>query len=567
MDKLRSLGIGVKNKYDIEAETDPYIRYIRTSGAVRGEPFTPEIAEARRRYMARQKPTYRDTGNVVRVETIEDVSPTRATAEGMGGYSQGGLFQYTPTEIPEYLKRPEIPEYLRRREDVAPPSSGSITDNVYGMSGMLRDLFTPSNYIKPETVTEGLPPESENPVIDVANAYLAGDMPKWWTQDAPSFTFGQTRFGEPITSAEQKQADIENNLEILRLRNRYPEKPVPVEELARLEEERAVERQEIAAELVRSGTVDSTQIGHPFTRKLVDDELFRREAERTRQRTRQRQEALRLFTPELRDYDVDEQQRMMNRSLRGQQQAEALQAVDENLIDYDAIERQRMLNRAELNQPSVPAQEVNYDSMGNIIPVPESQMPTPIELTRPQIVEDTAAPMTKVFTAKELRDTPGVLFTGDNAVAEVERRLGRKLSAGEAQLVRDEGFTTVPYKDAGGVAIGVGQQGKYNTPNSLTKGFEKAVADKTADMKRIFGKAYPKDEKAQAALVNLAYRGDVQPKWSALYRLGKKVEAEKEFWNNKSYQKLLEEEKKGKSSQVLNRLRRNARDLFGFSSK
>ena len=94
MDKLRSLGIGVKNKYDIEAETDPYIRYIRTSGAVRGEPFTPEIAEARRRYMARQKPTYRDTGNVVRVETIEDVSPTRATAEGMGGYSQGGLFDY-----------------------------------------------------------------------------------------------------------------------------------------------------------------------------------------------------------------------------------------------------------------------------------------------------------------------------------------------------------------------------------------------------------------------------------------------------------------------------------------
>lgn len=564
MDKLRSLGIGVKGPIQQFHENDPYGRYIAPGGgAVRGEPMTPEILEARRRYMARQKPTYRDTGNVVRVETIEDVSPTRATAEGMGGYSQGGLFQYTPTEIPEYLKRPEIPEYLRRREDVAPPSNGSITDNVYGMSGMLRDLFTPSNYVPPESVTRGLPPESQNPVIDVTNAYLAGDMPKWRTQDAPSFSFGQTRFGEPITSEEQKQADIENNLEILRLRNRYPEKSVPVEELARLEEERAIERQEIAAELVRSGTVDRTQIGHPFTKKLVDDELFRREAERTRQR----QEALSLFTPQLQELDTSEQQRMMNRSLRGQQQAEALQAVDQNLIDYDATEQQRMLNRAELNQPPAPIQQVNYDSMGNIIPVPESQIPTPIELTRPEIVEDTAAPMTKVFTAKELRDTPGVLFTGDNAVAEVERRLGRKLSAGEAQLVRDEGFTTVQYKDAGGVAIGVGQQGKYNTPNSLTKGFEAAVADKTADMKRIFGKAYPKDEKAQAALVNLAYRGDVQPKWSALYRLGKKAEAEKEFWNNKSYQKLLEEEKKGKSSQVLNRLRRNARDLFGFSSK
>jgi len=53
MDKLKSLGIGVKGPVQQFHENDPYGRYIAPGGGmVRGEPMTPEILEARRRYQA-----------------------------------------------------------------------------------------------------------------------------------------------------------------------------------------------------------------------------------------------------------------------------------------------------------------------------------------------------------------------------------------------------------------------------------------------------------------------------------------------------------------------------------
>ena len=53
MDKLKSLGIGVKGPVQQFHENDPYGRFIAPGGGmVRGEPMTPEILEARRRYHA-----------------------------------------------------------------------------------------------------------------------------------------------------------------------------------------------------------------------------------------------------------------------------------------------------------------------------------------------------------------------------------------------------------------------------------------------------------------------------------------------------------------------------------
>jgi len=53
MDKLKALGIGVKGPVQQFHENDPYGRFIAPGGGmVRGEPMTPEILEARRRYHA-----------------------------------------------------------------------------------------------------------------------------------------------------------------------------------------------------------------------------------------------------------------------------------------------------------------------------------------------------------------------------------------------------------------------------------------------------------------------------------------------------------------------------------
>ena len=197
-----------------------------------------------------------------------------------------------------------------------------------------------------------------------------------------------------------------------------------------------------------------------------------------------------------------------------------------------------------------------------VVSQPVVQQPQAVPTSKAQAVDPD-----KLYTYKELVSTPGAIYQRDAAVKEVSRRLGRELSEGEANLVSDEGFVTVPYRDIDKTAIGMGQQGKYYTPDNILEGFELAIKDKKKQMQSKFGDAYPVDEKREWALINLAYRGDVQPGWSKKFIDGDIKEAEKEFWNNDSYKELLKKEKQGKPTALLNRLRRNAKDLFGFSSK
>ena len=98
---MERYGIGEKGPVQKQIESDPYLKWINSG--MRATDYTPEIAAAKRRFIekqqgAKQQPTYRDTGNVVRTETIEDTVPSErarprpVTTGGMGGYSQGGLF-------------------------------------------------------------------------------------------------------------------------------------------------------------------------------------------------------------------------------------------------------------------------------------------------------------------------------------------------------------------------------------------------------------------------------------------------------------------------------------------
>lgn len=207
-----------------------------------------------------------------------------------------------------------------------------------------------------------------------------------------------------------------------------------------------------------------------------------------------------------------------------------------------------------------------------VVSQPVVQQPQAVPTSQAQAVDPD-----KVYTYRELKKIPGAIFEGTAAVKEVEKRLNRELSEGEKNLVSDEGFVTLPYEDVGNIAIGMGQQGKYYTPDNLMQGFLQAIEDKKTRMENKFGSSFPVDEKAQWALINLAYRGDVEKvdkkgkavltDWAEKFIAGDIKGAEKEFWNNNSYQELLKKEKQGKPTGLLNRLRRNAKDLFGFSSK
>ena len=80
---LKKYGIGEKGVVQRMQETNPYLAYIAPGGgARRGEPMTAEIMAAKRAYYARPQ-------NVVTMS-----APNVFRDDGMGGYSQGGLFDY-----------------------------------------------------------------------------------------------------------------------------------------------------------------------------------------------------------------------------------------------------------------------------------------------------------------------------------------------------------------------------------------------------------------------------------------------------------------------------------------
>ena len=113
-------------------ENNPYLRWLHY-GAVRGEPMTSEIMAAKRAYYAKPE-------NVVTMSEPEvgyDFGPMDAS--GMGGYSQGGLFEYVPptTPRPEYrppnLSAPEgnIPRQERPANAIQPkPEPVSMADDT-----------------------------------------------------------------------------------------------------------------------------------------------------------------------------------------------------------------------------------------------------------------------------------------------------------------------------------------------------------------------------------------------------------------------------------------------------
>lgn len=235
--------------------------------------------------------------------------------------------------------------------------------------------------------------------------------------------------------------------------------------------------------------------------------------------------------------------------------------VEDKRHPYDAPEYNREFYRAQDRKPVIEDTPISDFFFSKAVAADVIEE-APMTSSRAQVVDPN-----KIYTYSELVNTPGAIYQRGSAVKEVERRLGRKLSKGEATLVSDEGFVTVPYRDGAKTAIGMGQQDKYYTPDNILQGFELAIKDKKKQMQAKFGDAYPIDEKGEWALINLAYRGDVQPGWSKKFIAGDIKGAEKEFWNNNSYRELLAKEKQGKPTALLNRLRRNAKDLFGFSSK
>lgn len=170
-------------------------------------------------------------------------------------------------------------------------------------------------------------------------------------------------------------------------------------------------------------------------------------------------------------------------------------------------------------------------------------------------------PATSLFTADE-KKAPAVsnkqvfkddrYYSGDKAVMEVERRVGRKLEPRFRDLVKEEGFFAGKYFDDRAKnpvkTAGVGQTGKY-IDMPLTEVFK--------EQERELTKAIPsyndQREEVKSALLSAKYRGDMKPgfKWVKLFNQGKFKQAADELLDHKEYR---ERKAKNKNDGVVKRL-------------
>ena len=154
---------------------------------------------------------------------------------------------------------------------------------------------------------------------------------------------------------------------------------------------------------------------------------------------------------------------------------------------------------------------------------------------------------TNPYTKAELKKS-GVYFTGDAAVNEVQKRMGRKLTKAEKRIIGLEGFVDGYYLDSKGVLTrGVGQTRDYAKGNTSLSGFDRAFQEhvESAKNRKNMSGFDNYSPELQAELIQAEYRGDLgfSPTFRKLLEGATTQEqrniAADEFLNNDDYRKSV----------------------------
>lgn len=179
--------------------------------------------------------------------------------------------------------------------------------------------------------------------------------------------------------------------------------------------------------------------------------------------------------------------------------------------------------------------------------IPGMIVPMSIKALRALGVDKEEPAVTQILTEEELESpivTDGKhlqdkdrMFYGDNAVAEVERRLGRELPDHYKRIVREEGFFAGRYMDDAEtpvVTAGVGQTGDYIGADLLD-----VFKDKETQAKSAVPHYDDLPEDVKGAILSAQYRGDLKPKynWVKAFNDGKYAEAATHFLDHKEYKR------------------------------
>jgi hypothetical protein len=146
----------------------------------------------------------------------------------------------------------------------------------------------------------------------------------------------------------------------------------------KLQEEKISVAQEIQAE----NGFTAREMASPQVQRMIAEETARRRGEEEIRRQDLQRKAMKSVTPELLEYDANEQQRMINRALENNvEYQKAMSGVTPELLDYDAIEQQRMLNRAENVQSEL-------EAMDAVDPIPVGAVTPPAIESRQAVAVD-----------------------------------------------------------------------------------------------------------------------------------------------------------------------------------
>ena len=200
---------------------------------------------------------------------------------------------------------------------------------------------------------------------------------------------------------------------------------------------------------------------------------------------------------------------------------------------------------------------VNYDAFGNVIAQPETE----VLMSRQAQITD--PPIEMWNTSYGQLSKQGKWFGGQDAVTKYKADNPTvQLTPAQEYVIANEGYLPDPYylnkeeKAKGILTQGVGQT-KRKGKDYIALGFPATYEDRIADLKRKMGAdlvdAVEQNEPEKfKALADLAYRGDIGPKWAGHYKADRLDDAYKEFWNRKKF-----------GGAALDRVAKNSMILFG----
>ena len=416
LDKLRSMGIGVKSDYQRQREANPGMNQFGT----RGGPSYADIKAQEEINRQAGVTLKRFQGSLKSGEKLRNIGGVTYVVPAAG--TSTGVTTTFPQEQRERVYVPPAETYSQ-----APTSAGGPVDR-----GMYSGLLTPQKaFGGPAATSYSEDPMSAGGGVDRGmysrpmGSAVGGQIPfqpqptaveskfnpqnlvyvdpvsgQTRIQDAQGRDYDKNKFrefdegthlatgvsGVPVVEGNPARYIFDAVTGLFRTmhNNAAPgttDQTVRAEiadDQRKLQEEKISVAQEIQAEK----GFTAREMASPQVQRMIAEETARRRGEEEIRRQDLQRKAMKSVTPELLEYDANEQQRMINRALENNvEYQKAMSGVTPELLDYDAIEQQRMLNRAENVQSEL-------EAMDAVDPIPVGAVTPPAIESRQAVAVD-----------------------------------------------------------------------------------------------------------------------------------------------------------------------------------